>query len=313
MPLRVGIAGLGVAGSLHLDGYLADARAAVAAVADPSPARRATAPAGVRAYASATEMLEAETLDVVSICTPPDSHAALVMRAVEQGAAVLCEKPLARSAAEARPLVEAAAARGVLFGCALAHRFFPPTARLRELVAEGRLGRITGFCNRFAVAYTPGRFDWKWDPSLSGGGVLPDAATHAVDLFRFLVGEVAGVQGMVQHIDPGFAPVEDGAAMLLRSAEGAFGLVAVDWTTPIKRYSLEVYGTRGEAAVGFEPAALTLRLPGGTQTLDFPGETSTGRFRHLIRHFLGAAAGEHPLAVAGADGLRALEVVEEAG
>ena len=308
--MRVGVAGLGVAGTLHLEGYLADPRAVVVAVADADSGRLAGAPVGARRYPSAEAMLATEELDAVSICTPPNSHSAAVRLAVQRRIAVLCEKPLARSAAEARPMVEQAAAGGVLLACALAHRYFPPTARLREVVAEGRLGRITGFHNRFAVDYTGGRLAWKWNPAVSGGGVLLDAATHSVDLFRFLVGEVAGVQGMAQHINPLFAPVEDGAALLLSSADGAFGQVAVDWTTPLKRYSLELYGTRGEAAVSFDPARLTLGLPEGTETVDFPGETSTGRFRHLIRHFVSAVAGECPLGVTGADGLRALDVVE---
>ncbi len=310
--IRVGVAGLGVAGSLHLDGYLADPRAAVVAVADANPARRAAVPTGVRTYASAEEMLEAEALDAVSICTPPDSHPGAIRLAIGHGTAILCEKPLARSASEAWPLVEEAAARDVLLGCALAHRFFPPTARLAELVQAGRLGRITGFVNRFAVDYTAGRIPWKWNPEVSGGGVLTDTATHSADLFRFLVGEVAGVQGMIQHTDSRFAPVEDGAAMLLRTAAGAFGLVVADWTTPVKRYSLEVYGTLGEAAVSFEPARLTVHLADCVETTEFPGETSTGRFRHLVRHFLDAVAGTATLSVTGADGLRALEVVEAA-
>ncbi len=230
MSLRVGVVGLGTAGRLHLEGYRADPRAEVVGVADVNPhALRAAAAAGLPTFATAHELLTRVSVDALSICTLPDTHVAMGLEAFERGAAVLCEKPLARSAAEARALVEAAESHGLPLACAFAHRFFPPTAQLAAAVASGRLGRVTGVINRFAVDYTDLRGPWKWDPGIAGGGALLDAATHAVDLVRFLAGEVAAVCGaVVQHVDSRFAPVEDGATLLLSTAAGAFGVVAAD-------------------------------------------------------------------------------------
>ena len=148
---------------------------------------------GCEAVEDARTVLEARGLGAILICTPPATHAALAHVAIRAGAAVLCEKPLALGVDEARGLLEAARAAGVVLAMASKYRFIDDVVRARELIASGLLGELVwldnAFTSRVAMA---GR--WHSDAAVSGGGVLIDNGVHSFDLIRFVAGPITAVQ-----------------------------------------------------------------------------------------------------------------------
>ncbi len=150
-------------------------------------------------------VLERADIDVVDVCTPGDSHAEIAVAALEAGKHVICEKPLASTLAEAEVMADAAAVarvRGIRSLVGFNYRRVPALALARQLIAEGRLGRIY----QVRAAYLQ---DWAADPASpltwrmqrarAGSGALGDLGSHVVDLAQFLVGEdLVGVSGLEQ-------------------------------------------------------------------------------------------------------------------
>src|SRR3954454_8408482 len=130
------------------------------------------------------ELLACEP-DGVVIATPSALHAAQCIRAFEHGAAVFCQKPLGRDAAEVEAVLAAAERADRLLGVDLSYRHTAAMQAIRERVRAGELGEVFAADLTFHNAYGPGA-GWFWDPRLSGGGCLIDLGVHLVDLALWL-------------------------------------------------------------------------------------------------------------------------------
>ncbi len=175
------------------------------------------------------EVVARDDVDVVDICTPGDSHRDIALAALAAGKHVLCEKPLANTVAEAEEMVEAAAAArnsGVRSMVAFNYRRTPALALARQLVADGRLGRI----HHVRADYLQ---DWIVDPEFplvwrlqkdkAGSGALGDIGAHVVDLAAFLLGErLTGVSGTLQRFVEE-RPLPTSASGLSASSGGSTG------------------------------------------------------------------------------------------
>ena len=312
--LRLVLVGAGGIGTAHRNAWAHVPGAEIVAVVD-TDAGRAQAMAsatGAQAFGALAAALAAVRVDAVDVCTPPAFHAEPVRAALEAGLPVVCEKPLSAEPESARAMVAAAKASGQLLMPAFCHRFHPPVARLHELIAEGAMGRICMFRNRFAGPFVGIEDVWFSDPAVSGGGCLMDTSVHSVDLFRFLVGEVARAEGACLQVNTDLKPgAEDTASMLLVSDDGAMGYIEASWTLPGALNVIEVYGTKGVAFVhywdGFQSR---VKLEGMDAFEPLPEEGD--RFVGELAHFAAAVRGEAPLTVTGHDGLRAVEVIYDA-
>lgn len=193
---------------------------------------------------------EADDLDLVDVVTPNDTHATLVASAAAHGKTIVCEKPLARDAAEARAMGEAVSAAGVAATVCFMYRMWPATQVARAVIERGDLGRIHGFRGKFVHDHLAERRDpsaWRLDPVRAGSGVVGDIGSHALDLARFLVGDVAEVFASTRHLLPAAGQVDDEADLLLRFTGGAQGHVWLSWLatgTPMD-VGFEVLGDRG--------------------------------------------------------------------
>jgi predicted dehydrogenase len=170
-PPRLGFLGVGWIGRSRLEAVEASGVADVAAICDP---------AVDGALASFDELL-AEELDGIVIATPSALHADQACAALERGFAVFCQKPLARTAEEARRVVDAAHAADRLLGADLSYRDVEAFRRAVELVRSGELGDIVAVDLVFHNAYGPDK-PWFYDPELAGGGCVIDLGIHLVDL-----------------------------------------------------------------------------------------------------------------------------------
>ncbi|HLL45827.1 MAG TPA: Gfo/Idh/MocA family oxidoreductase, partial [Longimicrobiaceae bacterium] len=180
---RLGFLGVGWIGRHRMEAIVNTGAAGVAAIADPSPEMAAEAgklAPGAEVVGSLDELLDAG-VDGVVIATPSALHAEQSIRALRRGAAVFCQKPLGRTAAEARGVVDAARAADRLLEVDLSYRFTEGMRRIRDAVRSGALGRVFAADLVFHNAYGPDK-PWFYDRSLSGGGCVMDLGVHLVDL-----------------------------------------------------------------------------------------------------------------------------------
>jgi predicted dehydrogenase len=185
------------------------------------------------AYPTAAAMLAAEHPDLVHICTPPGTHDALAIEALEAGASVFCEKPLCGSLAELDRIEAAEKRSGRYCAGVVQWRFGSAAKHLKRLVAEGVPGRgLLALCQTTwyrDAAYYSAPWRGRWDTEL--GGATMGQGIHAIDLLLWLMGEWREVDGTAATLDHDMA-VEDVSLALLRFASGALGSVISSVVSP---------------------------------------------------------------------------------
>src|SRR5918998_6156856 len=233
---RVGFLGVGWIGRHRMQAIVDTGAVEVAGIADASP--EMTAEAGklapkARAVSSLDELLDLR-LDGLVIATPSALHAEHSIRALKQGAAVFCQKPLGRTAAEAQAVVDAAGAADRLLCVDLSYRYTESMGRIREIVRSGELGRVHALDVVFHNAYGPDK-PWFYDPALSGGGCVMDLGVHLVDLALWAL-DFPGVSGVSANLFAGGEPlgrtpdrVEDYAVATLDLDTRAAVRLACSW------------------------------------------------------------------------------------
>jgi predicted dehydrogenase len=313
--LRIGVVGAGGIGRTHLRAY-ADAGNPAVAVADVDLNRATAAGAeyGATAYPDMAAMLANADVDAVSICTPPVAHAVEALRAIDAGAAVLCEKPMAMSRQECDRMAAAAGAAGVLLTIGFCHRFQPQIEAMRAAAFRGDIGTVLSFRNRFAGYLSGVEDSWFSRPEVAGGGVLMDTCVHSVDLFRHLIGDVADVRAVTATTKTPLGPaldVEDTTVLSLRSTDGVLGVVEASWRTRPGDAVVTLNGTDGVLHLDYNTLALT-RQSADTPEPELLTVAEGDRFVRQAQHFLACLRGHEVPRVTPADGTAALAILEEA-
>jgi predicted dehydrogenase len=256
---RIGFLGVGWIGRHRMEAILRTGLVDAAAIADPSPEMAAEAgrlAPGAQLVSTLDDLIDLG-VDGVVIATPSAMHAEQSIRALERGAAVFCQKPLGRTAAEARAVVEAARRADRLLDVDLSYRFTEGMRRIREVVRSGGLGRIYAVDLVFHNAYGPGK-PWFYDPALSGGGCVMDLGVHLVDLALWTL-DHPGVAEVTGKLFAGGEPlgnrpdrVEDYAVATLALETGTAVQLACSWRLQAgcdAMISAAFYGTEGGAAM----------------------------------------------------------------
>jgi predicted dehydrogenase len=212
-------------------------------------------------------LVERDDVDLVDICTSNLTHMPIAVAAAKAGKHILCEKPIAMNAQEARQMLDAANEAGVRHMVAFNYRRAPAIVLAKQLIDQGKIGRIYHFN---AVYYQDWLVDpgvpmlWRHDAKEAGTGAHGDQNAHIVDLARFLVGEVEAVNG-VQEVFIKERKQADGKAMgqvtaddstyfLARFREGALGsFLATRFATGRKNFlRLELFGSEGAISFNLE-------------------------------------------------------------
>ncbi len=233
---RVGFLGVGWIGRHRLAAMTADGRIEAAAIADPDAAslRAAADLADGAVVADGLEGLLALDLDGLVIATPSALHADQAIAALDRGVAVFCQKPLGRTAAETRAVIDAARRADRLLGVDLSYRFTAAAQAIRARVRAGDLGPVFAADLVFHNAYGPDK-PWFYDRALSGGGCVIDLGVHLVDLALWLLDfpRVTDVSSALfaggERLAPGDPRVEDYAVASLALAGGAEIRLACSW------------------------------------------------------------------------------------
>ena len=289
---RVGFLGVGWIGRHRMQAIVDTGAVEVAGIADASA--EMTAEAGklapqARAVSSLDELLDLR-LDGLVIATPSALHAEQSIQALKRNAAVFCQKPLGRTAAEARAVVDAARAADRLLWVDLSYRYTEGMRRIREIVRSGELGRVYAVDLVFHNAYGPDK-PWFYDPALSGGGCVMDLGVHLVDLALWTL-DFPDVEGISAKLFAGGEPlggrpdrVEDYAVATVQLGNGAAVQLACSWRLQAGRDAIieaAFYGTGGGAALhnvngSFYDFAAERYRGTATETLSTPPDAWGGR------------------------------------
>lgn len=279
---RLGLVGHGWWCRKYLVPALTGAGAEITAVCGRDSARAAAAArefGAARSFHHLREMLETVELDALVVASPPSSHAVAVAAAAGRGLAVFCEKPLARDAEETASMLEAC--RGVPTVVGFTQRWNPAVRTVRRLLAEGVIGEVRHLRYRTASSLSAdatAAWDWRYDPAEYSYGVLSDLGPHAVDLIRWLAGEIAEVNATGSTVI-GSRPAGDGAEAAVRNwddcgltarlASGAHCTLSLSRLLPISPYrrfhnELDVVGSRGTlTCTSDRPAEVVVAQAGG--------------------------------------------------
>jgi predicted dehydrogenase len=273
MTLRWGIIGCGDVCEVKSGPALYKARGSTLSVVMRRDAERAADFArrhGVPRFSvDADEVIADPAVDIVYVATPPGEHAAYALRVARAGKPCYVEKPMARSAAECRRMLDAFEAAGMPLFVAYYRRALPRFVKLKELLDAGVLGELMtishvyqGRANpRPAAAAAPA--GWREQVSQSGGGLFVDLGSHVVDLLDHLLGPLLDVNGHGARLSDPHAErrgrAEDTVVASFRTESGALGTLRYQFHTAASVDRLELVGTRGSLALsvfGVEPLEL---------------------------------------------------------
>ncbi len=252
MNVRWGIAGCGwVARDYVAPALAASMNGSLTALFDLSPdavAQVATQFPQATVYPDLAALLA--NVDALYVATPNNAHLPVVRQAAAARVPILCEKPMAATLVDARSIVQVCRAAGVRYATAFDQRFHPAHQHLAALIGAGALGTVTAlrivYCCWVGPSFAGD--NWRIDPARAGGGALMDLAPHGLDLASYLLGDrIVEVAAMGQTRVHDY-PVEDGALVIGRTADGILVQAHVAYNCPetLPRRRLEVVGTRGQ-------------------------------------------------------------------
>jgi predicted dehydrogenase len=210
------------------------------------------------------KLVERKDVDAIDICVPNDLHAEIAIAAANAGKMILCEKPLARNAAEGQPMVDAVEKAGVANTVWYNYRRIPAVTLVKQVVDEGRLGKIFHYRASFLQDWTispdvpqGGAGTWRLDVKAAGSGVTGDLLAHCIDTAMWINGPISRVSAMTETFvkerlhaltrKREAVGIDDAAAVLARYDNGSLGTFE---STRYARghkalYTLEINGEKG--------------------------------------------------------------------
>lgn len=324
-PVGWGIIGFGWVARDYMAPAIVAAGDRLVAVADRDPAAHADAARfGARAYADADALARDPAVEAIYVALPNHLHRPAVEAAARAGKAVLCEKPMAATYADAEAMVAACTRAGVLYGTAFDQRHHPAHRAMRAAIARRRLGTVTAIRIAYACWLGPewqagrGGENWRVDGAKAGGGALMDLAPHGVDLAEFLLSDpVETLLALTQRRVHSYA-VDDGAMLVGRTAAGVLVSLHNSFNCPdaLPRRRLEVLGTDGqllaERTMGQDPGGTLTLLDGRTGAAESLFVEETSPFVGQVRRFGAAVRGQDRDEFSGPRDLRTMRLVADA-
>ena len=249
--LRIGLIGTGFMGRAHSNAYrkapnffalgMEPVLQAVCARSEGSAAAFAKQWGFASSETDWRKVIERDDIDAVDICTPNDSHKEIALAAAAAGKIIMCEKPLARTVAEGQEMVDAVEKAGVANTVWYNYRRVPAVTLAKQLIDDGRLGRIYHYRAQFLQDWTiatdlpqGGAGLWRLDAAAAGSGVTGDLLAHCIDTAMWLNGKIGKVSAMTEtfvkermhnltgKVEP--VGIDDACAFLCRFDNGSMGI-----------------------------------------------------------------------------------------
>ena len=289
MRARWGIVGYGWVARDYMAPGIRASGGEVTAICDPALAAHGQAAnSGARSYAELGAMLKEGGLDALYVATPNHLHAEVIEQAAPYGIPILCEKPLAHTAADLDRIAAVPESGTVRMGTAFDQRYHPAHALIRDRIASGDLGTVTAirivYCCWVDPNWSRNTGDnWRARPECAGGGAVLDLAPHGLDLAQFLMGEP--VQSLTMRLQKRIHDyaVEDGGMTIGVMPSGTLfsSHTSYNWPEELPRRRLEIAGTEAMIVatdtMGQDAGGHMTRIDaqdGSTQSLSFDTGTS---------------------------------------
>lgn len=312
--LRVGIVGSGFMGTTHAAGWTKTPAEMVGiASLDEQRVAKLAKQYGIQAYTSYEALLN--DVDVVDICTPTHLHHEMVLQAAAAGKHIICEKPLARTVAQAKAMIEACERAGVQLLVAHVVRFFPEYAGAKTAIDNGDIGNVAVVrLTRCSFQPKLAADNWFLDVEKSGGMML-DLMIHDFDYARWVAGDVVSVFAKSLRSRQVNAPTDYGLA-ILQHANGAVSNIEGGWAypPPMFRTALEIAGDAGlieHPADSSKPLGIYLKQSGAGDAPDVGLPTSPlaeDPYATQLKHFYDVLANNATPRVGARDGLAAVQI-----
>lgn len=288
---------------------------------DPAKAAADAAQHNLRAFPTPEALCASPDVDAVFITSPDALHLADAQLAFAHGKAVLCEKPLTSSAADADAMLAAANASGKLFGVAHHYRWAHSIQQIRARVAAGEIGTPRTAHAEFNYAAQFSRRAWITDPTLAAGGPIGDVGVHCIDTLRYILGAFSGENAAralsvstLATQDAHSGAVEASASMQFELANNVLASVNVS-ARAAYRTVVEIVGSEGVllAENGMtvdHPVDVVLRRKGShinTNTVD-----NADAYTRMIDNFARAMRGEEAFLGPGIEGVHNQHILDAA-
>lgn len=248
--LGFGIIGCGAISKMHAGAMEAVEGARLVACTDvnPSNLERFSKEYDIKAYSTATEMLNDENINAVSICTPSGLHKKFCIDAANAGKHIVVEKPMALTTEECDFIIEACEKNNVKLEVISQNRYKQTFRYVKDLVAGGALGKIVSADIYMKYYRSPEYYassDWKGTWKMDGGGALMNQGIHGVDILLFIMGVVKSVFGFARTLARDIE-VEDTASAVVEFQNGALGVIqGTTSVSPGYPRRMEINGTKG--------------------------------------------------------------------
>lgn len=339
-PIRTAVIGAGKVGDVHA-AVLASLPGSELVAVCSRTAEKAEALAskhGVKPYTSVSEMVAQSGVEAVLIATPHPAHAAPAIEALESGAHVLIEKPMAASLADCDAMIAASESHNRKLGIISQRRWYESSQRVRRAIDSGKIGKpmlaeatLLGWRSPEYYAADPWRGKWETE----GGGVLVNQAPHQLDLLLWYMGEIEELFGYWSNINHPYIEVEDTAVAVVRFKNGGLGNIQLSNAQKPGLYGrVRIHGDNG-ASVGVQTDGGSMFIAGMTSIAEppvndlwtIPDETdllagwqaqdrthfeNINAIEHYfglqIQDFLDAIRDDRPPMVTGMDGRRVVEL-----
>ncbi|WP_138989496.1 Gfo/Idh/MocA family protein [Larkinella sp. C7] len=228
---------------------------------------------GITAYSDIYDMVDRENVDICIVCTPHPAHRVVTVAALEAGANVLVEKPLASSLADCDAMINAARNANRQLAVVSQRRFYEPCMRMRQAIDDGKIGKpVLGMAQLFGwrseeyYRSDPWRGSWEHE----GGGVLVNQAPHQLDLLLWYMGEMEEVYGVWANLNHPDIEVDDTAVAIVRFKNGGIGNVIVSNSQKPGLYGkVHIHGQNG-ASIGVQTDGGSMFIAGMTGIQDAP-------------------------------------------
>lgn len=272
-------------------------------------------------YADFGEMLARERPDAVGVFAPNHLHCPYTLAALESGAHVLCEKPMAPGIDDARRMAAAAGRANKVLAVAMQRRYGAIERTIKRALDAGAIGRPNFIRARLSHGgpntWAPGQ-TWFTTPQEAGGGAMLDLGVHVADLALWYLGDAESVAGQVAAVEKKIG-VEDTGSMVVRFKSGAMGVIEASWSSTPGLSAIEIYGSEGRLMTGYPRNDWSVLRADGSEAAGFTREEVMrsfdprdllAPFRALARNFADAAAGRATASPGAGDGARAIELID---
>ena len=324
-PLRLALIGPGAIGKVWAKAFAKTPQVRLSAVAGlrVEDAEQITRDfEGAKPSAKWKEVIADPEVDAIVVATPHALLAEMSTAALQAGKHVLCEKPAGIAIKEIQKAMAAAKRKKRVYMIGFNHRYHPAYIKAREVVKEGRIGKILSMRMRYGFGGRPGyNKEWRFNRKISGGGHLMDQGIHLIDLARTFVGDFKDVKGFAENLYWG-GSVEDNGFLLLRTKSHQVVQLHASITNWDWIHSTEIFGTKGYLTIdGLDsryrgPERLTIGTvnPQSTEfpkeeVIAFADERKEDSFARQLAVFCDAVQRKKTAYPGGQDAIQALKII----